>query len=182
MLVYKLQLTGDKKVYWLTEKRAKPIIHKWDSGHSGTLALPEYGLLTTLSRIREIRKMEESEPYPPEFKRMLAEEGALALPAPLTAEMERIMKLPVSHLVLGEDLQPLAQSEVALRRAWREQKPNALKTYYLATAHYDIHDGQECYYLKPEQIKRLLKMTFHDGEDKIYPASVVEVKSYGALV
>ena len=182
MLVYKLQLTGDKKVYWLTEKVASPIMRRWEAGQRGTFTLKHYGLMAELSRIRGIRQVEESEPYPPEFKKMMAEEGALALPAPPTAEMERIMKLPVSHLVLGEDLQPLAQSEVALRRAWREQKPNALKTYYLATAHYDIHDGKECYYLKPEQIKRLLKMTFHDGEDKIYPASVVEVKSYGTLV
>lgn len=176
MLVYKMKLSGDQMTYWLTEGVALPIMRRWENGERGVFKVNAYGIMTDLSKIREIRAVEEKEPYPEEFKKQLVNEGTMSLPAP-DARLSSISKLPTENILLDKDFKIIPVSINELKKLWKADHKK-VPHFYEATCHYKIGENGKEYYIDEMFIPNLLKMRF-DEDEPDYPPMVCDNKRYG---
>ena len=179
MLVYKLKLVGDSMVYWLTKENATPIINRWERQERGVVIIPKYGIGISLNRISEIRKVEESEPYPTEFKEQLVSRNGGSLPQ-LPSEIESIKGLPTNLVLLDENLklirhrtdQELSGTEVSLKKKWLNN-PKSVPYFYYATAHFREGENGNEYLLGKGQIKKLVKVKFDPEYPSLFPSATL---------
>lgn len=170
MIVYKVKLIGDQNVYWLTEKNADNIIKKWESGAKDVVTIPKYGVRVRASKITEVRRVEESEPYPKEFKEQLIAESGCALPR-LDSGIESIKGLPTRLVVLDSDMK-LVGSDIALKKKWLEEA-ESVPYFYYATAHFRKGDDENEYLLSKGQVKKLVKVKFDSDYKSLFPSATI---------
>ena len=179
MKVYKLKMIGDTKDYWLTPSVALPIMKRWENAERGTFTLATYGVMADLSRIKEIRAFEEHEPYPDEFKKMLVDEGTMALPD-VDSTLEHIKTLPTTSVVLDTNFEIVDLTERQVHQAWL-RGDKRYEEYYNATVHYtEGANGKELYIKPTNYIKELVRMRF-DPKNPEYKASVTKLEKYGVV-
>ena len=172
MRVYKLKLIGDSNTYWLTEKNAEEIIRKWESGGNLVITVPKYGLRVRSSKISEIHRSDETEPYPKEFKEQLLAESGVTV-TQLNSGSEDIKNLPTDLVILDENLNIVQAkdgigAEARLKKKWSEDS-DSVPCFYYATAHFRTGNSENEYLLVKSQIKKLVKAKF----DSEYPSSPI---------
>ena len=177
MKVYKLKIKGDQKVYWLTEKSAFPIMKKWQSGEMGVFTLPTYGIMCHLNKIRDIRAVEEQEPYPNEFKEQLRREGSMNLPDP-NDRISQIKKLPYKRVILDKNWQPTALKERDMDKAFLANPAN--NTYILADCYYTGDEENPLFYTKREMVKEALFIRLIN-ENGIPIQTIYRIERFGEL-